>query len=202
MLIGCISTYDDMDLLPGAVKTLGDMQRLIIVDGAVGGEAEEGPSGDGTVEYLAKLAEEDDRVTIVESTKEPWPDDIAKRNQYLLGQEGDWYFVLEPFERAYGLSELKWFLPNAPQDVFSIQYLPQPWIEEPALAQRLFRHLPGIKYDLTPERVVAGEKVIVDPAQKVAFLTDQDPLISPRIVSVLHKRLKTQEQTARESLGF
>ncbi|RJQ50767.1 MAG: glycosyltransferase family 2 protein [Actinobacteria bacterium] len=193
-----MAVYNDMDLLPGAVKSLKDLDRIVIVDGAVGSEAEEGPSTDGTIEYVMKLADEDDRVTVVESGAKPWEDKIAKRNQYLLGHEGDWYFVLEPFERAYGLSELKWFLPQAEPDVFSIQYLPQPWAEEPLLLQRLFRHLPGMKYEGTPDKVVAGEKVIVDPSQSVAYLTDQDPLISPRIVSVMHKRLKGRQQ--RQSL--
>ncbi len=196
MLVGCIATYNDIDLLEGAIKSLADMERLIIVDGAVGDEAEEGPSDDGTFEYLLNLADEDTRLTFIESTKEPWPDMIAKRNQYLLGKEGDWYFILEPFERAYGLSELKWFLPNAEQEVFSIQYLPQPWAEEPVLVPRLFRHLPGLRYELTPDRVVTDEKVVVDRAKSVPYLTDQDPLISPRILSVLHKRLKTKGESA------
>jgi len=190
-LIGCIATYNDIDLLPGAIKTLVDMDRVIVVDGAAGSGKTEGASTDGTVEYLTQLAADDARVAFV-PTDGPWPDKMAQRSAYLLGEAGDWYFVLEPFERAYGLSEVKLFLTSATADVFSIQQYPQPWAEQPVMVQRLFRHLPGIRYEGTPDRVVCDAKVLVGPARPGSLLTDQDPLIAPRIVSVMHKRLRAE----------
>lgn len=188
-LIGCVSTHNDMDLLPGCLKGLADMDRVIVVDGTVGAGTKSAASTDGAVEYLTRLAAEDPRVTFV-AAAEPWANKIAQRNAYLLGQEGDWYFVLEPFERCYGMSEVKGFLARATVDVFSIQQFPQPWANEPVLVQRLFKHLPGIRYAETPDRVVCDEKVLVDPSKPASLLTDQDPLIAPRVVSVMHKRLK------------
>lgn len=196
-MIGCVATYDDIDLLPGCIDSLRDMDKIVVVDGAIAGEADDGPSTDGTLDYLKKLAAEDRRVELVQCEK-PWPSLIEKRNAYLVGGDGDWYFVLEAFERAYGLSELKWFLDQATSDVFSVQHLAQPWAEQPVLVQRLFKHLTGIHYEGAPDRVVCGEKALVDPAQPAAYLTDQDPLISPRIVSVMHKRLRAKAGSPRE----
>lgn len=194
-LIGCVAAYNDMDLLPGCIKSLGDMDRIIVVDGATAGESEEGPSTDGMVGFLEKVAKEDARVTFV-PCEHPWPDLVAKRNQYLIGTAGDWYLVVEPFERAYGVSELKWFLTDARTDVFSLQQFPQPWAEQPVLVQRLFKHLPGIRYEGSPERVVCEEEVLADPGKSVPYVTDQDQVIAPRIVSVMHKRLRAKQQSS------
>lgn len=199
-LIGCVATHNDIDLLPGCIKSLADMDRIIVVDGATAGEpGDECASTDGTAEYLTKLGEEDKRVAFI-PCRERWADKIAKRNRYLVGMNGDWYFMLEAFERAYGVSEIKWFVGNREIDVYSIQYFPQPWAEEPILVQRLFRHMPGIRYEGTSDRVVCDEKVLVDPATPAAYLTDQDPLIAPRIVSVIHKRLKAKSASSEAQI--
>jgi len=190
-----MSVYNDADLIAGAIKTLDDMDRIVVVDGATADEDGDGPSADGTVEYVKQLAAGDKRVTLVES-KEPWPDKVAKRNQYLVGQEGDWYFVIEPFERAYGISELKVFLARATGDHFGLPLLPQPWAEQSVLARRVFKHVPGVRYEGDPERVVSDEKVIVEPAEPGPYLTDQDPMIAPRLVSVMHKRLKDKSASS------
>ncbi len=194
-LIACMSVYNDADLIAGAAKTLADVDRIVIVDGATEGEDGDGPSTDGTVEYLRQLAAEDERVTFIECGQ-PWPDKIAKRNQYLVGAEGDWYFVIEPFERAYGISELKTFLERATGDHFGLPLLPQPWAEQSVLARRVFKHVPGVRYEGGPERVVCDEKVLIEPTEPGPYLTDQDPMIAPRLVSVIHKRLKDKSASS------
>lgn len=193
-LIACIAVYNDNDLIAGAIKSLADMDRIIIVDGATAGEAEDGPSTDGTFEYLTELAAKDKRVTVI-PCEEPWADKIAKRNAYLVGAEGDWYFAIEAFERVYGASELKSFLDRATgADAFGLPLMPQPWAEQPIVARRLFKHLRGVRYEGSPDRVVCDEKTLIEPGESGPYLTDEDQMIAPRIVSVLHKRLKDKSE--------
>jgi hypothetical protein len=72
---------------------------VIVVDGQWQGFApgEHYASTDGTQEIVVQMG-----ATLVEAPGRAWASQIEARNSYLIGQEGDWYVVLDADERLVG----------------------------------------------------------------------------------------------------
>lgn len=95
-MIACVIAYNEEDLLPGCLDSLqGKVSRIVVVDGRYKDfPGEGGPSTDGTRDIALSY----DNVSFIPSPDGAWVNEITKRNAYLVGNEGDWYFVIDADE--------------------------------------------------------------------------------------------------------
>ncbi len=133
MIIACINAYQDEEFIADAIKSVaGQVGRIIVVDGAYEGfplYKGEPYSTDRTVEIAEDLG-----CDVVE-TRKVWKDQVTKRNAYLLGEEGDWYFQIDSDERLHGKLE------PGNEDAYKI-FCQLKSHQIPMI--RMFRHHPGL----------------------------------------------------------
>jgi glycosyltransferase involved in cell wall biosynthesis len=168
-LIACLSVFNEIKNLPACLEGLEAADIICIVDGAYKDFPHDKPwSTDGTLEYLRDLAKSDQRVHLITCEK-PWPGETVKRSQYFIGEEGDWYFLIDADERVEGLEKLKIYLPRCPYDSLGIpfyMYGDGRW----RWMGRVVRHLSGITYgDLCIEVVVNGRQIAGGGAYQGTF---------------------------------
>lgn len=134
MLIGCVCAYNEAGLIGGAIESLFAVgcDRVIVVDGQWQGFAPGEPyhSTDGTQQIAAELGAQ-----VIDPVGQAWSSQVEARNQYLVGELGDWYLVCDADERCHGT------LPPLNDDSNSY------WVElkgsvgsGPISGTRLFRH--------------------------------------------------------------
>ncbi len=197
-LICALSVYNEREMLPACLKRLDEADAICLVDGAFAGFPHEVPcSTDGTLEYLDELAASDERITVLR-TETAWPDEMVKRSRYLIGEEGDWYLVVDADERVYSLGELREVLVRSEKDSLCAPYYFRPQIDIPVPIPRVFKHRPGIHYEGNDARVVCDEKKLTDvgwaegavPIHKYGF----------RMVHVEHRR-EAMRKKARQAFS-
>jgi len=114
------------------LKSVRDKVDLIVlVDGPYAKFPHQFPySTDGTIEIAKKY------VDILKTQAKAWPSEIFKRNQYLVGEPGDIYLVIDGHEiwtgsfiPPFGNYRIKWKLTDGWHETF-----------------RMFEHKPGIHY--------------------------------------------------------
>lgn len=134
MIIACISAYNDARFIEGAIaSTLPVADRVVVVDGAytgfplIGGKAY---STDRTRHIAVEMGAE------VIPTTEVWEDQADKRNQYFVGEWGDWYLILDSDERIEGDIEL------GKEYGYRIRINGTPFL-------RLLKHRSGLRYEGT-----------------------------------------------------
>ena len=105
MIWGVVSAYNEERMLPGCLESMREqVDRLVVVDGAY----EHFPhqvwwSTDRTHAIALAFG-----ARWIGALARPWADEIEKRNRYLIGNEGDWYVMLDADERLRGtLPELE-----------------------------------------------------------------------------------------------
>ena len=100
MIIGCISAYNEEQLLPGCLASLeGQVDRIVVADGRYKNFPGEGAcSTDKTVAIARAFGAE----VILPPNDEPWIDEPTKRSAYLVGKEGNWYLRIDADERLVG----------------------------------------------------------------------------------------------------
>ncbi|MHB0976806.1 MAG: glycosyltransferase family 2 protein [Candidatus Aquicultorales bacterium] len=162
-LIACVSCFNDDNLLPGCIETLGGFDEIVLVDGAYAGYPHTVPwSTDGTLEWIRELQGRDQRIRLIECEK-AWKDEIEKRSAYFVGETGDWYFQIDADERLVSSEEtpvenLKRYLETYPFDSLLVDVETRPSTVSLERYARIFRHLPGMRYEMTHFFVVADEK--------------------------------------------
>jgi hypothetical protein len=93
-------------------------------------------SPDRTLEILNDL-----KVDRVVTTDTPWAHEYEKRSQYLVGQDGDWYLVVDADERLKGKVD-----PSKLEDPAYNIMLYRDQDQHPYPITRMFRHQEGIAY--------------------------------------------------------
>lgn len=95
-IIGACIAYNEEKLLPQCLASLkGKVDRMIVVEGRIAAFPGDGTrSTDRTLEIAADYDCE------IITQEEPLPDEATMRNQYLLGNPGDWYVFIDCDEKC------------------------------------------------------------------------------------------------------
>jgi len=178
MIIACVSVFNEQRMLAGCLQSIQDqLDRTVVVDGAYADFPHVLPySTDGTKAIAWCYEAEWIGCRTVNGVARPWRDEIEKRNAYLCGQEGDWYFVIDADERLLG--QLR-DLPLQDGELYALSVYKRggtlTW------AQRIFQHKGYTRYEGTHYAVwrdgdllrTRGDWVKVDPARaRLLHLSD------------------------------
>ncbi len=164
-IVACVSFYNDLDFLPGCLETLDWVDEIVLVDGAYADFPHEVPrSTDGSIEWIRERRKSDPRIRLIECER-PWESEAEKRSAYFIGDDGDWYLVIDADERVVGLEldfdlELRRYLERYPLDHAVIEVETKPHIVALERYIRLVRHLPGLRYEATHFNIVADDKMV------------------------------------------
>ncbi len=170
-IVACISFYNDLDLLPGCIESLSGMDEIILVDGAYADFPHEVPwSTDGSLEWIKELQKSDSRIRLLECER-AWADEAEKRSAYFLGQEGDWYLVIDADERLESdgedtIRDLKLYLAAYPLDYLMLDIISVPATPVIERYGRIFRHLPGLRYEITHSNLVADGRMLLSEVSR------------------------------------
>jgi glycosyltransferase involved in cell wall biosynthesis len=100
-VIACVIVFNEETMLPGCLESLEDapVDEVVVVDGAYRDFSHEQPwSTDATREIARAYG-----ATWIQSPETwAWESEVEKRNAYLIGDEGDWYFQIDADERLIG----------------------------------------------------------------------------------------------------
>ena len=122
---------------------------MVVVDGAYISFSHDKPwSTDGTIEISQKYADE------VITTNRAWESQIVKRNQYLVGKDGDWYLMIDGDEELAGNPK-----DYEKQDDWNISLYRTDGISAYPV-YRLFRHRKGIRYFGTHHCLMIGDEIL------------------------------------------
>jgi len=133
MIIACISAYNDRGWIEGTIDSVkGIAGRIVVVDGAYKGfrlYKDNPASTDGTIELAERMGAE------VIRTDKVWENQQEKRNKYFIGNDDDWYLIIDSDERL--VINKEYFMPGG-EVGYRIKL-------NPGVAMlRLFRH--GVEY--------------------------------------------------------
>lgn len=104
-LRACVIAYNEEQMLPGCLESLQRpfVDEIVVVDGAYADFPHRAASSDDATREIAETygvlwipAPERG------SRRRCWRDEVEKRNAYLIGNEGDWYFQIDADERLLG----------------------------------------------------------------------------------------------------
>lgn len=178
MVIGCVVAFNEVDRVEKALRSIAPLvDRIVFVDGArVGYPLEAGASyisTDGTIEVAERYGAE-----VILPTGGPWQDEVTQRNQYLVGEDGDWYIVLDADEVLAGeLPDLQ-----GETDAYLLRIVATD--EAPIWRGRLFRHVGWTTYRYT-HYAIYRDGLLMSPHAH----TDD--------LSILHRHDRTPEQDRR-----
>lgn len=170
-LIAVYNTFNEAQHLEESLKSIRDqVDFIVIVDGAYQKFPHEFPySTDGTLKIARKYADK-----IIETTK-PWKSEIFKKNHYLIGELGDFYFHIGGHEIWFG--ELK-----PPFGNYRVKVRMKGQLHE---FFRMFEHQPGIRYERRHYELWVGDKCL-----------GQEYLVYPH-GHLIHKDLKYTKKLLR-----
>jgi len=97
-LITCLCIYNEVQFLERCIKSIYPLvDGFVVVDGAFKDYPHDFPwSTDGTLEILENMIEGSGKPYVLVGCRRPWPDQIAKRNEYLKWvDDGDWVFIVD-----------------------------------------------------------------------------------------------------------
>jgi len=209
MLNLVLITYNDMPLVQKCIESCIEyVDRLIVVDGVFRDfpQGDKPYSTDGTFEYIIGLncAAEKEVLVI------PGLTEVEKRNQYLIGDPGDWYLHLDADEWVKNPEVLK----ELPEDA-DVAWCEMHWTNGFHRYARLFRAVDGLHYRGLHYRLVDGDNNLVadientgDKYRRTPFplciwhdkdLRDAD---RQRRKKAYYKVLTAQEHEVKEALRF
>ena len=142
MIIACYNIYNEAKYLEESMKSIRDkVDKIVVIDGAYRKFPHIIPfSTDDSLKIAEKYADKVikcEREMVIDNLESfSWESEIAKRNQYLIGEEGDIYLVVDGHEIWKGA------LPNPPGDYRLVIKKDGKWLRFP----RMFRHREGIFY--------------------------------------------------------
>lgn len=161
-IIGCVNGFQDIDMLKHSLPALRKLvDVLVYVDGAYAKFPHDNP--ESTDDSLALAQEYADRIIFTHKDRSgqmlPWVDEIQKRNQYLIGESGDYYLVCDADEVPVGIEAFDRILLRSKPDWF-VMLKRIGDNTKPYGIHRLFRHRPGIRYAGTHHAVHVGNHLI------------------------------------------
>lgn len=150
MLIGVVSFYNEIQFLERCLRSLrGKADFIVGIDGAYISFPHDKPwSTDGTIELARKYADK------VITTEKAWESQIVKRNQYLIGKEGDWYLMIDGDEEIAGSLE-----GYETKDDWNISLYRTDGVPMYPV-YRLFRHRQGMRYFGTHHCLMIGGEIL------------------------------------------
>ena len=121
-------------------------------------------SPDDTLQALRDL-----KIDKIIETERPWAHEYSKRSQYFVGQEGDWYLVLDADERLVGKVDVS----NLTDKAYNV-VLYRDQDKHPYPVTRLFQHEEGMEYRGAHHALHAGgvlwrKEICKTPAGKNYF---------------------------------
>lgn len=150
-------------MLPGCLESVaGQVDRLVVVDGAYADFPHEVPwSTDATREiarcYGAEVIECPgktwERENVGTCERVAWASQAAKRSAYLVGDEGDWYFMIDADERLVGR------LPRDPVPGYAYAFR----IEHQSAAgrtTRLWQHAGHMRYEVSHNALWSDDQLV------------------------------------------
>ena len=183
-LIFCLNLYDEEDMLPACLQSIRKYYpdaKIVAVDGAYESFVKQTiaeinfkltmgqnsvakclerftvpVSTDRTLEILKDFGVE----TIIECKKSsegnplPWPSEVAKRSQYFVGKDGDYYFILDGDERVVGSIAQE----KLTEDAYTIM-LKRDDDTVPYKVLRIFKHQDGIHYEGAHHALWVGDRL-------------------------------------------
>ena len=193
-MIACIIAYNEEGLLPGCLASVKPyVDEIVLVEGRIAEMPGEGArSTDKTLAFARAFC------TQVVTQVAPWPDEQTMRNQYLVGRDGDWYFVIDademlltPLPRPDQLPDIPAFrIPLTMSDGTSKVYFP-----------RLFQHKGKMEYRELHDALYSDGVWISDkrkmPILHSVHLLHRQPLRSRERREL--KRIKRQRCHERET---
>jgi glycosyltransferase involved in cell wall biosynthesis len=199
MIIACINVYNEEQNIERCLQSLiGKVDKIIVVDGAY----KDYPhaisfSTDRTVDIALSYGAD----VISKASNCAWGDEVEKRNAYLDGKAGDYYFVIDADEELVG-------------DLKGIDVLDDWSIKIDRLngselnAYRIFKHRPGICYKGAHNALFAGESLLTSelyPAIESGYIKhyiDSRPAERKESKSIYYRRLKENESNFRSEHGL
>jgi glycosyltransferase involved in cell wall biosynthesis len=156
-VIGCVIAYNEEMLLAQCLESIVDkVDRLIVVEGRI----EHFPGDSHTSDDNTIAIAEDYGATVVTNNK-AWSDEATMRNQYLLGQEDDWYICIDADEKCMTpLPAIKQF----PKDAYA--YAIKSWmvgVDNYIWRPRIFRHVGVMQYRSIHDALFSDDKLISRP---------------------------------------
>lgn len=143
MIIACVNVYNEERMLPGCLDSVVDqVDRIVVVDGRYAHFPGQGAaSTDATVAIAEAFGAE---VIGPPPGGQPWPSQMAKRNAYLTGLEGDWYLRIDADERLVGLLPIESELQTGVSYALRVR-----WSGEPMQSWLpcLFQHQGRMRYE-------------------------------------------------------
>jgi len=138
-MIACIIAYNEEELLPGCLESIAShVDEIVLVEGRIAEmPGELGTSSDRTIEIAQSFA------CHIKHNPHPWPDEQTMRNQYLIGNDGDWYFIIDADEMLLTPLPRPDQLPDVPAFRVSLTMLGGGHRFWP---QRLFQHKGEMEY--------------------------------------------------------
>ena len=179
MLIAVIIVYDEERLLGDCLRSVMPyVDRTIVVDGQIEGfPGVGGPSTDNTTGIVLEAGAE-----LIPANKHAWANEVEKRNQALVGQEGDWYFSIDADERL--TTPLPKELPGISWQVRVSMIDCYVW------RPRFFKHCGEMRYDYVHDAVFSDGQLITN-------LKFMPKLHSVHIWHVQQQRSKERRQRKR-----
>ena len=165
LIAGLIFFNDEILLLKKCLDSIQGVDRIIAVDGTYQDWPHNG--------VFASSKEHHDLIrsyqnTTLITTDKPFWHQIDKRNQCLLGDDGDWYLSIDADEEVIFASDQGWpsvkaMLASLPSQVawVDLEFLHRPDLQERGdfIARKLFKHLPGIHYAKHHAELYDGNEV-------------------------------------------
>jgi len=149
LILGVMSVYNEEAFIHEAVMSLLTTTNFVLVlDGATTEYRYRGMSSDNTAQIVRDIKADGHPVQVV---TEADVDECTKRSAYLVGNPGDWYFVLDGDERVVDAGKLKLFLQETDADIVRVKL--NRWDGLEYMVPRVFRHYNGIHYGKHHSRI-------------------------------------------------
>ena len=159
---------DEPELLLKALESVKGADQIVLVDGPYadwphGGKLK---SDNALIDLMRNWGFKNKSLKIINSPTIPFPHQINKRNEYLIGNEGDWYINIDADEelRFHGgmdFASLKAMLQSLPKNIAWLEcnLVFRPDMENGLYptGRRIFKHLKGIHYAETHAKLWDGD---------------------------------------------
>lgn len=154
-LIGCMIVYNESQLLPMCLESItGKVDRLVIVDGRIATYPGDGiHSDDGTLDIIRDSGAE------LITGDSAWEDEIQMRNQYLVGEDDDWYFVIDSDEELITPLPYPDDLPSEGVS-YSVVLRMLHSYNEMIHVPRLFKHRGDMRYQFAHNALYSNDNLI------------------------------------------
>jgi len=166
MLIAGIIAYNEEKLLPMCIESIiGKVDEIVVVEGRIDmfpprdGNGWNIRSSDRTIEIAHGYG-----CNVITSPR-PWTDEATMRNQYLIGNDGDWYITIDADEKCMTeLPDINDFPNNI--DAYSV-YVKMIGDNTGIWRPRLFRHNGTMEYRTIHDALFSDDKLISRPSKAV-----------------------------------